>query len=211
MRYRFLFALTLIALCAVGGFWIAPKFQHGFTNQPENPDQSDDFATDRLKLTPAAAVQGAADKLLPSNAKSLLLTGPSLKYGEFLWNDNGIGAGKVEVFVNLQTQLVSVYRGGHEIGTAVILSGAEGLDTPIGRFPIRAKSKDYRSKTYDNAPMPYSLWLTADGVALHGSEVRWGRATHGCVGVPLKFAQRLFDVTKAGDFVEIVRSAPEAI
>jgi lipoprotein-anchoring transpeptidase ErfK/SrfK len=55
--------------------------------------------------------------------------------------------------------------------------------------------------------MPYSLWLTGDGVAVHGSDVRWGRATHGCVGVPVDFARRLFAAAEEGDVVHIVRSS----
>ena len=51
--------------------------------------------------------------------------------------------------------------------------------------------------------MPYSLWLTSDGVAIHGSSVRWGSATHGCVGIPLDFAAKLFGAAHVGDRVDI--------
>ena len=54
----------------------------------------------------------------------------------------------------------------HEIGTAVILYGADSVPTPTGKFPVIAKLKDHRSATYD-APMPYTLRLTADGVSIH--------------------------------------------
>ena len=93
---------------------------------------------------------------------------------------------------------------GQEIGTAVILYGADGLPTPTGKFPILAKLKDHRSATYDGAPMPFTLRLTGDGVSIHGSDVRWGFATHGCVGVPTAFAAKLFDAVKTGDEVLIV-------
>jgi lipoprotein-anchoring transpeptidase ErfK/SrfK len=45
------------------------------------------------------------------------------------------------------------------------------------------------------------LRLTNDGVAIHGSDVRFGYATHGCVGVPTAFARKLFEATKIGDRV----------
>jgi lipoprotein-anchoring transpeptidase ErfK/SrfK len=86
----------------------------------------------------------------------------------------------------------------------VVLYGADGLPTPTGKFPILAKLKDHRSITYDNAPMPYTLRLTPDGVSIHGSNVRWGFATHGCIGIPKAFAAKVFDVVKAGDEVLIV-------
>ena len=57
---------------------------------------------------------------------------------------------------------------------------------------------------YDNAPMPYTLRLTGDGVSIHGSNVRWGFATHGCIGIPKAFAAKLFSVAKVGDEVLIV-------
>jgi lipoprotein-anchoring transpeptidase ErfK/SrfK len=52
--------------------------------------------------------------------------------------------------------------------------------------------------------MPYTLRLTDDGVSIHGSTVRWGAATHGCIGVPLEFARRLFEASRVGDDVLIV-------
>ncbi len=90
-----------------------------------------------------------------------------------------------------------------EIGTAVILYGADEKPTPTGELSIREKLKDHRSNTYD-APMPYTMRLTDDGVAIHGSNVRWGAATHGCIGVPLDFAAKLFEQVKVGDPVVII-------
>jgi lipoprotein-anchoring transpeptidase ErfK/SrfK len=63
--------------------------------------------------------------------------------------------------------------------------------------------RDHRSSLYD-AEMPYTLRLTHDGISIHGSDVRRGAATHGCVGVPLEFARRLFDATTVGDPVLVV-------
>ena len=74
---------------------------------------------------------------------------------------------------------------------------------PRGRLPILRKVADYHSRTYD-APMPSSLFLRNDGVAIHGSNVVPGKATNGCIGVPIPFAEELFDVAKVGDIVEIV-------
>ena len=127
-----------------------------------------------------------------------------MEYGEFLWDERGVPPGHAWVRVDLGSQLISVFRSGHEIGTAVILYGADGLPTPTGKFPILSKTRNHRSRTYNNAPMPYSLWLTRDGVAIHGSNVRWGFATHGCVGVPTAFAAKLFASLTVGDDVLIV-------
>jgi lipoprotein-anchoring transpeptidase ErfK/SrfK len=130
-----------------------------------------------------------------------------LRYGSWVWNESDVPQGDLTIFVDLRRQLLSAFRGGHEIGTTVILYGAEAFGTPLGRFGVLAKMKDHRSATYD-AAMPYTLRLTDDGVSIHGSDVRGGRATHGCIGVPLGFAQRLFDEARVGTSVQIVRSQP---
>jgi lipoprotein-anchoring transpeptidase ErfK/SrfK len=41
-------------------------------------------------------------------------------------------------------------------------------------------------------------------VSIHGSNVRWGFATHGCVGVPAAFAAKLFDAVSVGSAVLII-------
>lgn len=144
--------------------------------------------------------------LVPDGVESVLEVDEALRHGQFVWQDDGKRDGDLLVWVDLDRQLVSAFRGGHEIGTSVILYGAEGNDSPLGSFPIKDKRENYHSRTYD-APMPYSLWLTDDGVAMHGSDVRWGRATHGCIGVPVDFARRLFEAAEEGDVVRIVRSS----
>src|SRR5439155_104177 len=126
-----------------------------------------------------------------------------MQYGDYRWDEQGVPAGPTWVRVDLKSQIISVFRGGQEIGTAVILYGADGLPTPTGKFPVLAKLKHHWSQTYD-APMPYTLRLTADGVSIHGSNVRWGYATHGCIGVPTVFAAKLFDTVSVGDEVLIV-------
>ncbi len=158
----------------------------------------------RAFLTPDEAALAASDGLLPANIKSVLKVDRTMRHGQYEWQESDVPDGPLQVRVDLDRQLVSAFRGGHEIGTAVILYGAEGNDTPTGRFPIQRKIKDYYSRTYNNAPMPFTLWLTDDGVALHGSKVAWGAATHGCVGVPLGFAKLLFEVAETGNVIEIV-------
>ena len=161
----------------------------------------------RIVFTATEQRQAQAQGLANRPIRSILNVRGKMNYGEFRWNDAGVPAGAAWVRVDLNTQLISVFRAGHEIGTAVILYGADGVATPTGNFPILAKMKDHRSSTYD-APMPFTLRLTADGVSIHGSNVRWGFATHGCVGVPTAFAAKLFDVVKKGDEVVIVEGTP---
>lgn len=160
-------------------------------------------AKDRIFLTGAQLRQALAAGTIDRPIKSLLAVEQPLTYGQYKWNDTAIPDGPTWVRIDLGTQLISVFRAGHEIGTSVIVYGGDNKQTPVGKLHILAKARDHRSSLYD-AAMPYTLRLTGDGVSIHGSSVRWGAATHGCIGVPLDFARRLFDATKVGDEVVIV-------
>jgi hypothetical protein len=135
--------------------------------------------------------------------RSLLNIRRHMHFGDSEWNEQGIPAGPVWIRVDLKTQILSVFRSGHEIGSAVILYGTDGHVTPTGAFVIREKKQDGWSRSYD-APMRYMLRLTDTGVAIHASEVERGYATHGCIGIPPGFARRLFAVAKQGDAVAIL-------
>ena len=136
--------------------------------------------------------------------KRILDIGP-IKFGDYAWDTKGVPDGPLIITVDLAAQTLSVFRDGYEIGAAAILYGADEKPTPLGTFPILMKDATHVSRTYDNAPMPYTLRLTGDGVAIHGSKVEWGYATHGCIGVPVAFAKLLFAQAKVGDRVIITR------
>ena len=158
---------------------------------------------ERVFLSARDSAEAARRGLAPPGARSILATGGALAHGNWRWDEAGVPRGPIAVRVDLDRQLVSVFRGPDEIGAAVIVYGANGKDTPRGRLPILGKTRDYHSITYD-APMPFSLWLAEDGVALHGSAVAMGKATNGCIGVPVEFAERLFEVARKGDVIEVI-------
>ena len=143
--------------------------------------------------SPAFVVRGILDPNRP------------LRHGDYLWAPEGVPPGPTSVVVDLKAQIVYVYRGGTEIGRSAILYGATDKPTPTGIFPILQKDADHVSNLYD-APMPHMLRLTWDGVAIHGSNVEYGAATHGCVGVPEEFAELLFKEAKIGDQVLVTNA-----
>lgn len=163
----------------------------------------------RQFLTKAQVDQALASRTLDRPVKSLLTVEKPMQFGDYQWNETSIPPGPIWVRVDLGSQLISVFRAGHEIGTSVIVYGGDNKETPGGTFHILARDKDHRSSIYD-AAMPYTLQLTGDGVSIHGSAVRWGAATHGCIGVPLEFARRLFDQARVGDEVVIVSVSTKA-
>jgi len=195
---RFLALLLAAASLPLAASWVAAT--HGDHPSPTAPSPE--------KTVRIAFPDGPqADMLMPDGRheriRSLLNVDRRMHYGEFVWNDDRVPAGPAWVRVDLAAQTISVFRAGHEIGTAVILYGTDGHATPTGGFRVLEKDKDHWSRSYD-APMRYMLRLTNDGVAIHASDVEKGYATHGCIGVPPGFARRLFDVMNNGDPVVIL-------
>lgn len=136
--------------------------------------------------------------------KSVLSVNKPFVHGDWYWDESAAPAekgGKIVVTVDLKAQVLSVFRDGHEIGTAVMIYGADTKPTPLGVFQVSFRKAQHVSSLY-GAPMPYTLRLTNDGVAIHGSEaMRPDAATHGCVGVPIAFARKLFGAVALGDTV----------
>jgi hypothetical protein len=83
-----------------------------------------------------------------------------------------------------------------------VSTGMANYDTPDGKFQAFRMERDHFSREWDDAPMPYSIFFTMEGHAIHGSyDVKHlGRpASHGCVRLSTENAAVLFDlVTKQG-------------
>lgn len=127
-----------------------------------------------------------------------------LRHGEYAWAAQGVPPGRLWVHVDIGKQVIRVIQGTSEIGRAIILYGADDKPTPLGQFTITEKDRHHVSNLYD-VPMPWMLRLTDDGIAIHGSTVEYGVATHGCIGVPDEFAALLFAEAKLGTPVVITR------
>ena len=171
------------------------------------------FAPDRpggVRIPPAGRAAVAPAAAADDSAPRRLVIGRQMLHGDYVWQDEGVPPGRIEILVDLSAQTLSVFRGGHEIGRTVILYGTDEQPTPLGTFTIIEKDADHVSNLYD-AIMPWMLRLTRDGIAIHGSNVRYGWASRGCVGVPDEFAALLFAQARLGDRVTIVGApAPAA-
>lgn len=167
---------------------------------PPTPSRVDPAPAKPVERTSAQGM--AVDPATLVVKRVLKIDGP-FRHGDYKWDDAGVPAGPVVITVDLRAQTLSIFRAGYEIGAAVIIYGATDKPSPLGAFPITEKDADHFSRTYNNAPMPFAQRLTSDGVYIHGSDVKWGNATHGCIGVPTAFAKKLFGATKVGDIVVI--------
>ena len=80
-----------------------------------------------------------------------------------------------------------------------VSTGVAKYDTPAGSFTPFRMEKEHFSKEWDDAPMPYSIFFTKQGHAIHGTNhSSIGRpASHGCVRLSVAHAAKLWDLVKA--------------
>jgi lipoprotein-anchoring transpeptidase ErfK/SrfK len=126
-----------------------------------------------------------------------------LKPGEYVWAAATPVEGEPRIVVDLLTQMTYVYRGDKLLGAASMSSAKTGHITPYGNWTILEKRPFYRSKKYDNAPMPFMQRIDEYGIAFHGGLNPGYPASHGCMRLPMKFAEKLYGVTKIGTKVVI--------
>ena len=135
---------------------------------------------------------------------------PKLDPGEYSWHPEISPAGPVSIVISLTDQLLYVYRNGVRIGRSTISSGKDGFETPTGFFTILEKDVVHHSTQYQEASMPFMERLTWDGVAIHGGNTPGFPESHGCVHVPMEFAQKLYQITDTGTTVLVTKAfAPD--
>jgi lipoprotein-anchoring transpeptidase ErfK/SrfK len=155
--------------------------------------------------TPAAALETYEAKMEASDAASqaridmLEAFGPkAVRPGQYFWRNVPEEAGRERVVVSLSDQLAYLYRGDTLMAVAAISTGKDEKPSPTGIFSVLDKKPFYRSKKYDNAPMPWMQRIDQYGVALHGGYNPGYPASHGCIRLPVAFAKKLYAVTGLG-------------
>ena len=216
MGARLLLASAAPALAVIAGVLMIagqPELSANAASAAARPAVPAGMAS-KPRIAPAAPIAQAQPAKPADTAftvkRILPIDGP-IRYGEWHWDEPGAPAGPIAITVDLDARVLSVFRGGYEIGATAVLLGTEDTPTPLGVFPITEKDKDHVSNIYTGAPMPYMQRLTNDGITLHGSEVAKGYASHGCVGMPDDFAAKLFAATRLGDKVYITRGKQAGI
>ncbi len=111
-------------------------------------------------------------------------------------------ADRVDISVDKVSQHMRVSVGGIERYDWLVSTGGATYDTPSGNYHIFRMEKEHFSVEWDNAPMPYSMFFTGIGHAIHGSyhvKALGTRASHGCVRLAPENAAVLWGlITKAG-------------
>lgn len=112
--------------------------------------------------------------------------------------------------VSIARQQITVHGPGGIIGQSPVSTGMRGKDTPTGVFTILQKNKHHVSNIYEGAKMPYMQRLTWSGIAMHAGYLPGYPASHGCVRMPMAFAEKLWEMTKLGARVVVVPGGEQA-
>jgi lipoprotein-anchoring transpeptidase ErfK/SrfK len=124
-----------------------------------------------------------------------------------------------KIVVSLSHRTLSAYAGTVLAYEFHCVIGREGHETVAGKFHILRKEEMHHSHAYGNAPMPYSMFFSSDGKAIHGTPAAGIRSfagslglggiipdvgSHGCVGLDDEDAKTLYAKTPVNTLVVIV-------
>ena len=121
------------------------------------------------------------------------------------------------IVINLSTETLSAYDGTTLFMQGPISTGLELTPTPVGKFWIRRKMPDsymqgpipgLSSQYYDLPGVPWDLYFTVDGAAIHGAywHNHFGEPwSHGCVNLSPDQAKQLYAWADLGVPVTVVR------
>ncbi|MBM7771909.1 lipoprotein-anchoring transpeptidase ErfK/SrfK [Actinokineospora baliensis] len=87
------------------------------------------------------------------------------------------------------------------LGPVPITHGRPGYRTPVGTFKVGWKDIDHKSREFDNAPMPYSVFFNG-GIAFHQGSLKV--QSHGCIHLSASAAKAYYNGLSVGDIVQVV-------
>ena len=128
---------------------------------------------------------------------------PGLNPGQYVWASSVPASGDTRIVIDRLTQMFYVYRADKLVGAAHVSTAKQGHITPLGEWSVLEKRPFYRSKKYDNAPMPWMERIDEYGTAFHGGANPGYPASHDCIRLPPKFAEKVYALTKVGSKVVI--------
>ena len=116
----------------------------------------------------------------------------------FLISGTVAQAARLVAQVDLSSQTMTVSQNGSVKYRWKVSTGRKGFRTPTGSYSPKWLSKNHRSRKYNNAPMPHSVFFRG-GYAVHGTYdlKRLGRvASHGCIRLHPDNAAKFFSMVR---------------
>ena len=168
-------------------------------------------APEPAALTPVAVVQKQApayrwtNGFAPKAQEEATATfgALALRPGDHRWVDNVPATGDAKVVIDLKTQLLYVYRDERLVGVSTISSGKKGKETQLGYWSVLPRSARDLAANMTMRRCPSCRCTTPRAWPSTGGALPGYPASHGCVRLPVKFAERLFTMTRVGTKVVI--------
>ena len=125
-----------------------------------------------------------------------------------------------KIVVNLTRRKLFAYAGAVLVYEFDCVIGRAGHETQPGSFQVLRHERMHHSHAYGNTPMPYSMFFSLDGKAIHGTPAALLRSyagslglgglipavgSHGCVGLSEDDAKKIFDSTPDHTLVQILK------
>ena len=142
----------------------------------------------------------------------LVLFGLLLLFNPSAWAEDDVAAKEIHIY--LERQILIAMEDGEEVYNFDIVTGRDGKETTAGSYKIFRKHEKYVSNSY-GSEMPYSMFFTEDGKAIHGTQMATLRSylhtyitesvgSHGCVGLTDDNALALFEWAPMGTPVIVI-------
>jgi lipoprotein-anchoring transpeptidase ErfK/SrfK len=204
--------ISALAAVAILVFGASPVFAVEGPAEAEAPQIA-------LAVVPAPTIETSVDDAAPPSIALASLRGaielmvgvieaveavapplPGVRPAEFT-----VGPARLVVTVSLAAQSMTVRLDDSEIHNWPVSTGRSGYATPAGAYQPYRLATMWRSRQYEDAPMPFSIFFEG-GYAIHGtSSVRalGSVASHGCVRLATENAEALFHLTREVGSAEV--------
>jgi hypothetical protein len=117
----------------------------------------------------------------------------------------------VKVKISTGAQRIYVMEGDKVLLASPCSTGTASDPTPLGTHRISEKNATRRRASSPGAGYPMSFWMSfySPAYGMHWGWVKPYPCTHGCVRLPIKTAQKVFNMVSVGTPISIARSHPE--
>lgn len=115
----------------------------------------------------------------------------------------------VKLKLSTGAQRLYVVEGDEVLMATPVCVGTPATPTPKGNFTIYSKVAERRRASSPGAGYPMTYWMEfMPAYGLHWGFVKPHPATHGCVRMPIKAAQKTFALVRTGTPINIATSQP---
>jgi lipoprotein-anchoring transpeptidase ErfK/SrfK len=142
---------------------------------------------------------------LPPTPPPIALPAPKPVVPKPLQAKNAPCVAVVRACVKLSTRQAWLLDGSGSVvyGPVPITSGKKGDKTPTGMHAVLWKDADHKSKEFDDAPMPWSVFFADGGIAFHTGSLR--AQSSGCIHLSDSAARKFFSTLGVGDSVQVLK------